>query len=173
MDYRNFAVMRIVSVLILLAVGIASCSTSKNASGAGEGQKLKISAQDSLLLRETRLSDVIPIKQISGETIHIVGVNTSLSSYTETEDGYTLMINYAGLFEYAINDRDGNLVESDRLAHDPDKRSDKEKKQLESLPKHKRQTGRKLAELIVKYKLLHVDAPKKDLDIMPIPKNKK
>ncbi len=165
--------MRIESVLLLLALGTASCTTGKMASGGNESQKIKLSAQDSTLLKETRLNEVIPIKQISGETIHIVGVNTPLSSYTETEDGYTLMINYAGLFEYAINDRDGNLVESDRLAHDLDMRSEKEKKQLESLPKHKRQAGRKLAELIVKYKLLHVEGTKKELDIMPIPKTKR
>ncbi|MGZ8568176.1 MAG: hypothetical protein ACXWW0_02195 [Bacteroidia bacterium] len=92
-------------------------------------------------------SDTIPLRQMDGTVLHIIGVGTVFEAYTETIDGYTIVLAKDGFYYYAVPIKSGDLKPSDVRAKDPKQRSKKEKKKLKSLPKHLRFTGEKLEEI--------------------------
>ncbi len=81
---------------------------------------------------------VIEIQQPDGTTIHIIGKVDNGIAYTETKDGYTLLKNKKNVYEYAKKVSDGSLKLSGLKAKDPEKRSEKEKISIASIPKHLR-----------------------------------
>ncbi len=104
-------------------------------------------------------SDTIPLRQVDGTVLHIIGVgNTSMfEAYTETIDGYTIVMAKDGFYYYAVQTKDGNLLPSDVRAKDPENRTKKEQKKLASLPKHLRYSGEKLQEIAKKQKDFYKD----------------
>ena len=98
--------------LLFPFVGYAQTGNSDNVSGVEASQ------------------DTIAIRQIDGSTIHVIGFGNIRVSYTETIDGYTLMLNPVGLYEYAVQTKDGNLTYGGVPAHDPKDRKGKEKRYL-------------------------------------------
>ncbi len=67
-------------------------------------------------------------------------------SYTETVDGYTIVLNEAGEWCYAVRKGD-DLVPSRVKVHDPIYREEAEKRFLEKLPKHLRYGPDRINEL--------------------------
>ena len=102
-------------------------------------------------------SDTIPLRQIDGTVLHIIGTGTLFESYTETIDGYTIVIAKDGFYYYAVQTKDGNLLPSDVRAKDPKDRTKKEAKRLTSLQKHLRNTGETLQEITNKQKEFYKD----------------
>ncbi len=81
---------------------------------------------------------VIAIQQPDGTKIRIIGKVDNKISYTETEDGYTLLKNKKNIYEYAKSGSGGRLKLSGLKAKDPEKRSEKEKECIACIPKHLR-----------------------------------
>lgn len=90
-------------------------------------------AQDSLKNR-----DALLLTQLDGSQISIVAYGDMYVSYTETIDGYTIVRNNEGIYEYAELTRDGNLKADGTKANDPEYREEKELKHLEKKEKHLR-----------------------------------
>lgn len=102
-------------------------------------------------------SDTIPLRQLDGTILHIVGVGTVFENYTETTDGYTIVMAKDNFYYYAVQTKNGDLLPSDVRAKDPKDRSKKEQKKLLSLPKHLRYTGEKLEEIAKQQKEFYQD----------------
>lgn len=77
----------------------------------------------------------IEYKQPDGTIITIVLKGDEKLHWAETKDGYTLLSNIEGGYEYAKLDKCKNLIKSDRIAHEEDKRSRKEIRFLKKIPK--------------------------------------
>ncbi|RYD81630.1 MAG: hypothetical protein EOP53_05890 [Sphingobacteriales bacterium] len=102
-------------------------------------------------------SDTIPLRQVDGTVLHILGSGSLFESYTETIDGYTIVIAKDGFYYYAVQTKDGNLLPSDVRAKDPADRTKKEQKKLASLQKHLRYTGETLEDISKKKKDFYHD----------------
>ena len=76
-----------------------------------------------------------PIKyeQADGTTLTIVIRGDESLHWQETIDGYTLLRNNKGIFEYAAKNKKNDLVVSGIKAQDPEKRSNVEKKFLKGI----------------------------------------
>jgi hypothetical protein len=94
---------------------------------------------------------------MDGTILHILGTGSPFESYTETIDGYTIVIAKDGFYYYAVPVKSGDLMPSDVRAKDPKDRSKKEAKRLMSLQKHLRYTGEKLQEITAKQKEFYQD----------------
>lgn len=94
----------------------------------------------------------VQIEQHDGSKLSIVGKGTEYISYTETEDGYTLVLNKNDIYEYAKSGSDGDLIASGVQAHDKAKRKRAERKFVCKSSKNLRYQGKKLEELIAKIK---------------------
>ena len=133
--FVNFAKMR---NLILAAILLIHCSSAfaqdnqKNQPSAGQVQASP---------------DTIAIKQLDGSTLHIIGTGNIFINYTETIDGYTIVLNKVGLYEYAVSGKDGSLSPNGIIAHDPEDRLGKEKRKVKKLTKHLRLQGEALKKL--------------------------
>jgi hypothetical protein len=92
-------------------------------------------------------SDTIPIQEMDGTILHIVGFGNIFMNYTETIDGYTVVLDDAGLYNYAKLTKTGDLVPNGIVAHDPLDRKKKEIKALRKIPKHLRYQGEVLEKL--------------------------
>ncbi|MCX6352467.1 MAG: hypothetical protein NTX03_11500 [Bacteroidetes bacterium] len=123
----NFAVMRLFFVFATMA--ILFCSSSS----FSQGQKTEITKADTL-----------PIKQIDGTTITLVAFGDFRTAYLETTDGYTVVLNPIGLYEYAAQTKDGGLAPCGILAHNPINRKKKEIRKVKRIPKHLRFTEEKI-----------------------------
>ncbi|MBC7426016.1 MAG: M6 family metalloprotease domain-containing protein [Bacteroidia bacterium] len=75
------------------------------------------------------------ITQPDGSTLEVVGKGNSVISYTETTDGYTLLKNSEGIYEYAIQDLQGEMNPSGIKAHNTANRSNVEAVTLQNIPK--------------------------------------
>jgi hypothetical protein len=91
--------------------------------------------------------DTLPIWQMDGSMLHIIGWRQGFLSYTETIDGYTVVLDKVGIYEYAESTKDGDLVPNGTLARDPKSRPRADKRVLKKMPKHLRYTGEKLQKL--------------------------
>lgn len=92
-------------------------------------------------------SDTIPILEMDGTTLHIVGYGNIFMNYTETIDGYTVVLDDAGLYNYAELAKNGDLVPNGTVAHDPQDRNKKEIRKLRKVQKHLRYQGEVLEKL--------------------------
>jgi M6 family metalloprotease-like protein len=77
----------------------------------------------------------IQYKQPDGSKITIQLKGDEKVRWAETTDGYTLVSNGANGWEYAVQDKSGNLKSSGILAHEPDKRVTAEQKLIKGLQK--------------------------------------
>ena len=81
-----------------------------------------------------------PVKVIQedGSAISILGKGNMMLSYTETEDGFTVVKNQNGIYEYAVQEADGSLSSSGIKAQDEQYRNSTEVQFLTGQPKHVR-----------------------------------
>ena len=77
----------------------------------------------------------IEYKQPDGTTLTVLLKGDEKLHWAETKDGYTLLSNKKGGYEYAKLDRRKNLIKSGKLAHEEGKRTKKEMKFLNKIPK--------------------------------------
>ncbi len=77
----------------------------------------------------------IQIALPNGDSLHIIANGNDELHWTETTDGYTILKNKEGYYEYAV-ERNGKLLESGIRAADPLKRSLGEARQMISISKH-------------------------------------
>jgi hypothetical protein len=96
--------------------------------------------------------DTVVIRQINGNLIHLIGIGNVFVSYTETIDGYTLVLNKDGLYTYGKNNKQGDILPTKYFAHDPDKRDEAEQKRLLKMKKHIRYSGQKLQHILHRQK---------------------
>ncbi len=105
--------------------------------------------------------DTISLPQLDGSTITILGIGSVPLAYTESIDGYTLVLNKIGIYEYAELSKKGDLEPSGIKANNPAKRDAKELKYINKLTKHLRYQGAKLEEIQAKHNKLNT-TPKKE-----------
>jgi hypothetical protein len=77
----------------------------------------------------------IEYKQPDGTTLTIFMKGDEKMHWAETADGFTLLSNKDGGYEYAKLDKKKNLVKSGKLAHNLDKRTKMEIRFLKKIPK--------------------------------------
>ena len=77
----------------------------------------------------------IPVVQPDGTTLQIIARGNQFQHWSETIDGYTVVKNRAGYYEYAVA-RNGYLSSSGTLARDPQGRSLAEQRGLLAVRKH-------------------------------------
>ena len=77
----------------------------------------------------------IAIKQPDGSVITIVLKGDEHLKWAQTIDGYTVLRNNNGVYEYAVKDSNGDLVLSGKVARDVASRSDSEVGFLAKTPK--------------------------------------
>ena len=77
----------------------------------------------------------IEYKQHDGTLLTIFLKGDEKLHWAETKDGYTLLSNKKGGYEYAKLDKNKNLINSGKLAHENDKRTKKEARFLKKIPK--------------------------------------
>lgn len=94
--------------------------------------------------------DTLSLHQQNGPELQVVGYGRLYLSYSETVDGYTILRNDKGVYEYAERGSDGDLKPSGVVAHDPGERERKEILLLKKTPKHLRYKKPKLDEILNK-----------------------
>jgi hypothetical protein len=77
----------------------------------------------------------IEYKQPDGTILTIFLKGDEKLHWAETVDGYTLLSNKKGGYEYAKLDKNKNLIKSGKLAHEANKRTKKEAKYLMKISK--------------------------------------
>jgi len=77
----------------------------------------------------------IEYKQPDGTNLTIVLKGDEKLHWAETIDGYTLLSNKDGGYEYAKLDKHKNLISSGKLAHESEKRTKKETRALKKIQK--------------------------------------
>jgi len=80
----------------------------------------------------------LSVDQADGTQIDVIGKGNMNSSYTETLDGYTILKNKDGIYEYAITGRTNELESSGVKATNTEDRSRREIKFLKTIDKHLR-----------------------------------
>ena len=128
--------------------------------GCGSGKKIQVAKSkfaDSANAGVSVSPDTIPIREPDETKLHIVGFGNMWLSYTETEDGYTLLTNDIGVYEYARQAKNGDLLLTGIKADDPGKRDKKELKFLHNFPKHLRYQSPYLEEMLKKRKHYNYD----------------
>lgn len=83
----------------------------------------------------------LTITQTDGSSISIIGKGNRFQSRTETTDGYTIIQNSSGIYEYAQSDNQGNLISSGIKANDINQRNQQEIGFLSSISKHLQTTN--------------------------------
>lgn len=74
-------------------------------------------------------------RQKDGSSISIVLKGDEKMKWAETLDGYSVLLNKEGVYEYAVENMQGDMIPSGVKATDADKRSKKEIAYLRTLPK--------------------------------------
>jgi hypothetical protein len=88
-------------------------------------------------IQETTTSPYsVTIKQSDGSTLNIMGQGNMYEPYTETVDGFTILRNNNGIYEYAVPNKNGFLQPGGVKSHNIDQRTRKEKRYLERLTMH-------------------------------------
>ncbi len=103
-----------------------------------KGQSVKTRFADSANTSVGLSADTIPLREPDDTKMHIVGYGNMWLSYTETIDGYTILTNDMGVYEYVRQAKDGDLLLTGTKADDPGKRDKKEISFLKKWPKHLR-----------------------------------
>lgn len=107
--------------------------------------EIELNAQDTKH-PDLRKFDTITLGQQKGPAIKVIGYGRFQLSYAETVDGYTILRNEDGVYEYAERSGNGNLEPSGTVAHDPGERSPDERSFLENMDKHLRYRDETLKE---------------------------
>ncbi len=94
--------------------------------------------------------DTLTLNQQDGPEIKIIGLGKRHLSYSETIDGYTVVRNKKGVYEYAERAAKGDLEPSGQIAHDPEDRERDELLFLKEISKHLRYKQPKLDEILEK-----------------------
>lgn len=113
-----------------------------------------------------RVTDTVLLNQYDGTKLSIVGIQTKVAAYTETIDGYTIIINPFGFYEIAQINKAGELFPSGLVAKNPDERTKKESKKLKKIPLHLRYSGDKLYYMIAKDKEFYKMPPQELRDLI-------
>ena len=77
----------------------------------------------------------VQVNQPDGTTLTVILQGDENLSWAQSIDGYTLLYNAEGIYEYAILDNSGNLVRSGNKAHDISARAPSEKAFLQTVQK--------------------------------------
>lgn len=99
---------------------------------------------------DLRKFDTLTLNQQNGPEINIIGLGKRHLSYSETIDGYTVVRNKNGVYEYAERASKGDLQPSGQVAHDPSDRERDELVFLKKIAKHLRYKQPKLDEILEK-----------------------
>lgn len=83
----------------------------------------------------------LEVTQPDGSTLTIIGKGNHYLSYSETVDGYTVIQNEKGYWEYATQDQDGRLKASAVLASNPEQRNVLEEAFLQKVPQQLRHSN--------------------------------
>ena len=150
MILSNFALMyskidfnKIIIISAILLLSLKVCA----------GDKLRLFKEDSIYIKEHRIEEVLKLKQISGRRIDLVGIETPINYYTETIDGYTVIMDKEGVYQFAEQNSDGDLVLSGQYATNPnDDLRTKQKKFLKKLKLHLRYEDVTLIMMVQKHK---------------------
>jgi hypothetical protein len=134
------------AAIILLPVCLKAQDTSR---------RIKV---DTAHQKPMSMTDTLVLGQFDGTRLHVVCNGGTFESYCETTDGYTLALNNVGVYEYAVAQKDGDLVPNGTIAKDENKRSGREKRALKKMQKHLRYSGEKLEKLREIQKKLNDDA---------------
>jgi M6 family metalloprotease-like protein len=89
--------------------------------------------------------DAVQYKLPDGSFISITLKGDEYVSWAVSPDGYTLLTNEEGYYEYAQKNNDGNLVLSGIRAHNPEERSDQETELLNNTPKDLRYSAEQIS----------------------------
>src|SRR5680860_637254 len=92
----------------------------------GKGQVLYISAAPYS----------VEVTQPDGSKLKVLGMGDELNHFSVTEDGFTVLKNQKGFFEFARLNETGKLVPSGIRAKSNDSRTDAENQFLNSIPKY-------------------------------------
>jgi len=95
-------------------------------------------------VRANPLADTLVLLQADGSKVHIVCTGNFVLSYCETIDGYTVVVDAIGMYEYAKRGRKGDMVAVGMQAKDENQRTPEEMRYLKKVPKHLRYTGETL-----------------------------
>jgi len=128
---------KFLSVAVLLGL-VSGINNTAKAQGTKKGQSAKSRFADSANASVGLSADTIPLREPDDTKLHIVGYGNMWLSYTETIDGYTILTNDIGVYEYVRQAKDGDLLLTGIKADDPDKRDKKEIGFLKKWPKHLR-----------------------------------
>ena len=90
------------------------------------------------------LDDTLVLSQNDGSKLHLVCSGSYFLNYCETLDGYTVIVDAIGMYEYAKKGGRGTLIPMDMQAKDEAQRSPEDIKHLKRIPKHLRYTGETL-----------------------------
>ncbi len=97
---------------------------------------------------DLRRFDTLTLSQRGGPSLQVIGYGRFQLSYSETVDGYTIVRNDDGIYEYAERASGGDLKPSGTVAHNPGERESDERRLLEDLPKHLRYRPPKLKKIL-------------------------
>jgi M6 family metalloprotease-like protein len=95
------------------------------------------------------MNETITISQVDGSSLTIHGVGNNLLSYTETEDGYTLLPNGNGIYEYVIVDKSGLIKPSGVKANNFNQRNKTENTFLAQILPHLHYAPKQAEQLIL------------------------
>jgi M6 family metalloprotease-like protein len=90
----------------------------------------------------------VEVKQPDGSIITVIGRGHIDVNYAETVDGYTVVLNKSGVYEYANPATDGGFTPSGVKAHDPSTRNNAEKVYLGAQTLHLRFSPEKVQAML-------------------------
>lgn len=90
----------------------------------------------------------LEVKQPDGTVLTVIGQGNSFINYAETVDGYTVVRNKSGVYEYAKPSVDGGFTPSGIKAHNPSARNNSEKTYLATQTSHLRFSEDKIQQMI-------------------------
>ncbi len=90
------------------------------------------------------LADTLVLSQADGSKLHLVCSGSYFLNYCETLDGYTVIVDAIGMYEYAKKGGRGTLIPADMQAKDEAQRSPEDMRHLKRISKHLRYTGETL-----------------------------
>jgi M6 family metalloprotease-like protein len=97
--------------------------------------------------------NLIDFKQPDNSTIKIKMYGDEKVRFAETEDGYTILFNAKGFYEYAQLNQNGELVCSNKIAKNPNLRSSSDNQLLFGLEKHLRYSEEQKSLLLSAYQI--------------------
>ncbi len=107
-----------------------------------EDDKLHTCERETLICSTSSASqNPVTVIQPDGSLLNIIGKGDININYTETLDGYTIVKDEKGFYQYAVSDLSGNLIVAGTIAKNLSDRNFRDFKVLNGIPKHLRYTG--------------------------------